>query len=67
MIRQQEIRHALAHDILMPAVPTHQLALADLRLHQQRMQVLDELLVVLEGFLGRWGGGEGGEAELGGC
>jgi hypothetical protein len=31
------------------------------------MQVLDELLVVLEGFLGRWGRGEGGEAELGGC
>lgn len=66
MVRQQEIRHALAHDILVATVPADQLALADLGLHEQGVQVLDELLVLLEGFGGRGGWGEGGEAELGG-
>lgn len=69
MVRQQEIRDALAHDILVAAVPAHELPLADLRLHQQHVQVLDELLVLLQVLGRRRRGGQGGEAELrgGGC
>lgn len=67
MIRQQEIRNPLLDPILMPAVPTHHLALRDLRLQQQRVQIPHHLLLLrilrvgcVVGFCG-W---ERREAEL---
>ena len=44
MTRQQEIRNPLLDRILVPAIPTHQLPLQDLRLQQQRMQFPEHLL-----------------------
>jgi len=64
MTRQQKIRYPLANRILMPTIPTHQLPLTDLRLHQQRMQLPLHLLVGRE-LLCRWGGRwEGWESKL---
>jgi hypothetical protein len=53
VIRQQEVRNTFPDDVLVIAVCAYQLSLADLRLHQQVMQVLQHLLVFLEVF-GGW-------------
>lgn len=47
MTRQQEIGNALAHGVLVSAVSTHKFAFADLRLHEQRVEVFEQLLVRL--------------------
>src|SRR4051812_24222400 len=48
MTRQQKIRNPFPNRILMPTVPTHQLPLHYLRLHQKRMQLLHHLLIRLQ-------------------
>lgn len=48
MTRQEKVGNALPHGILVPAVPTNQLPLHDLRLHEQMVQVLERLLVALQ-------------------
>lgn len=45
MVRQQEVRNALVYVIHMLAIRAHELPLYDLRLNQQRMQVLQHLLI----------------------
>lgn len=64
MTRQQKIRYPLPNRILVPTIPTHQLPLTDLRLHQQRMQLSLHLLVGSELFCCWGGGGQGWESEL---
>lgn len=53
MIRQQKICDSLLNIILMPTTSTHQLPLHNLRLHQQRMKILNSLLIELALRLGR--------------
>lgn len=57
MTRQQEIRNPLAHGVLVAAAGAHELALHDLRLHQQVVQVLQRLRVRLQVLCRRrlWG------------
>jgi hypothetical protein len=64
MTREQEVGDALSHGVLVPAVAAHQLALHDLGLHQQVVQVL-KLLPVAFQLRGRRGlRRQGWEAEL---
>lgn len=65
VIRQQEVRNTFPHNILVSAVRAYQLSSADLRLHQQDMQVLQQLLIGSEVLWRRGGGWKGGESELG--
>ena len=67
MAGQQEVRYSLADGILVAAVSTGELALDKVRLHEQAVEVLGELLVRLEGL--RRGGflWKLGEAELRVC
>lgn len=65
VIRQEEIRNTFPHNVLVPTVRANQLSGAYLRLHQQDMQVLQQLLVGSEVLWRRGVGGEGGESELG--
>lgn len=53
MARQQEIRDALSHVVLVPAVAAYQLALHHLRLDEERVQLLEHRLVGLEVLRGR--------------
>ena len=61
---QKEVGDAFPDGVLVAAAAAHQLALHDLRLHEQAVQVLERLLVRLE-LLDRgrvlW---QGGEAQL---
>lgn len=54
MARQQEIRDALSHVVLVPAVPADQLALHHLRLDEERVQLLEHRLIALQVLRGRW-------------
>lgn len=65
VIRQQEVRNTFPHDVLVSTVRAYQLPGADLRLHQQDMQVLQQLLIGSEVLWGRGRGWEGRESELG--
>lgn len=51
MAWKQEVGDALFDGVLVPAVATHQLALGDLGLQQQVVQVLEHRLVGLQLFL----------------
>ncbi|POR33972.1 hypothetical protein TPAR_05834 [Tolypocladium paradoxum] len=53
MARQEKVCNALLDGVLVPAVAAHQLALRDLRLQQQVMQVLQHLLIGLQLLLRR--------------
>ena len=46
--REQEASDPLPDSILMSTVAAHQLPLRDLRLHQERVQLLEHLLVGLQ-------------------
>ena len=54
MAGKQKVGDTLADGVLVPAVAADQLALHDLRLHEQVVQVLEHLLVALQP-LGRGG------------
>lgn len=47
MRRKQEIRDPLFDHVLVSTVPAHQLPVRDRRLHEQDMQVLERLRVVV--------------------
>lgn len=64
MTRQQEIRNPLLDGVLVPAVGADQLALGDLRLQQQVVQVAHQLVVGLQLLLRRGLLGQGRESEL---
>lgn len=64
MRRQQEVRDALPHVVLVPAVPADELSLHHLRLHEERMQLLEHGLIALEVLCGRRLGGELWETQL---
>lgn len=72
MVRQQEVGDAVLDPVLVPAVPAHHLALLDLRLEEQRVEIAQGLVALLRLFVrGRGGicefwlcGGDVGEAEL---
>lgn len=64
MARQEEVGDAVLDGVLVAAVTAHELAFHHLGLHEQLVQLLEELFVRLEVL---WRGGllgEGGEAEL---
>lgn len=65
VIRQQEVRNTFPNDVLVSTVRAYQLSSANLRLHQQDMQVLQQLLIGSEVLRRRGGGWKGGESELG--
>ena len=48
VVGQQEVRNTLTHNVFVSTVAANELPLTNLRLHQQIMQVLDELLIFLE-------------------
>lgn len=50
---QQEVRDALPDVVLVATVAAHQLPFHHLRLHQQRVQVFERLVVVTLQFLCR--------------
>lgn len=62
--RQQEIRNALPHMVLMATITTYQLPLHQLRLDQQRVKIFQHLLITLQSLCRRWFCGEFWEAQL---
>lgn len=64
MRRQQEVCDALSHVVLVPAVPADELPLHHLRLHEERVQLLEHGLIALEVLCGRRLGGELRETQL---
>lgn len=64
MRRQQEVRNPLPHVVLVPTVPADELPLHHLRLHEERVQLLEHGLVALQVLRGWRLGGELWEAQL---
>jgi hypothetical protein len=64
MARQQKVGNALADGVLVAAAAADELALHDLRLHEQVVQVLELLLVGLQFLCRRGLLWQGREAEL---
>jgi len=62
--RQQEVRDTLPHVVLVPAVPADELPLNHLRLHEERVQLLEHGLVALKVLRGGRLGGELWETQL---
>lgn len=64
MRRQQEVRDPLPHVVLVPAVPAYELPLHHLRLHEERVQLLEHGLVALQVLRGWRLGRELWKAQL---
>lgn len=62
--RQQKVGNALPHTVLVAAVAAHQLALHNLRLDQDVVQLRQQLVVRGQGLVRRGLLGQRGEAEL---
>ncbi len=61
---QEEICDPLTYRILMPAVPAYQLPFHNLRLHEERVQIFQHLLIGLEFLCRGWLLRKLGEAQL---